>query len=279
MRLLALTLIVWAGACAGAAWAQTATAAVPAAATSSKIPASTDPHAVAGTWKAVRLPGETIDFTLLGTQNLLKTTSLMDQYAAVAKRGMDLGTAWNTCRPGGITVTMFNIDGIEVLQTADQVILLFKEPRMIRYIWLKHAPPPPPKGSYRGYSLGHWDGNTLVVETSGANGLFQLDHSGLPASTALHTQERYTKSADGTSLNVDITITDPEYYSAPTHVHRQWAWEDSGEPQGEYDCSESPPQQKDSANTYYLMDSYRPACERVETTTTAPSRVVCSSPP
>jgi hypothetical protein len=65
-----------------------------------------------------------------------------------------------------------------------------------------------------GYSVGHWDGDTLVVETNGYNDKTWLDRNGHPHSEKLRTTERYRRPNFG-SLEYTMTLEDPEVYAKP----------------------------------------------------------------
>src|SRR5204863_147627 len=65
-----------------------------------------------------------------------------------------------------------------------------------------------------GYSIGHIEGNTLVVETKGYNDKFWFDFRGTPHTELMTTVERYTRTDYG-NLTVETTVTDPGAYSKP----------------------------------------------------------------
>ena len=67
--------------------------------------------------------------------------------------------------------------------------------------------------SYYGHSVGHWEGDTLVVDSRGFNEGFWLDRSGLPHTQQLHTTERFTRT-DSKTIKYKITIDDPGAYTA-----------------------------------------------------------------
>ena len=73
-----------------------------------------------------------------------------------------------------------------------------------------------------GDSVGRWEGNTLVVDTLGFNGYAELDARGQPTSPRLHTVERMTPVSRRYSLDIEVTITDPEYYDRPFTIKRSW---------------------------------------------------------
>lgn len=68
--------------------------------------------------------------------------------------------------------------------------------------------------SWYGHSIGHWDGDTLVVDTVGFNDKTWFDVTGHPHSEKMHTIERFTRTGLGT-MKIDITIDDPGAYAKP----------------------------------------------------------------
>jgi hypothetical protein len=71
-----------------------------------------------------------------------------------------------------------------------------------------------PNPDWMGYSVGHWEGDTLVVESDGFNDKTWLDHDGHPHTEALRMTERYTRQNLG-NMDVDITLSDPVIYAHP----------------------------------------------------------------
>jgi hypothetical protein len=74
-----------------------------------------------------------------------------------------------------------------------------------------------PNPSWMGYSVGHWDGDTLVVDSFGFNDRTWLDHDGHPHTEALRMSERYRRRDFG-NLDVIITLSDPKAYAKPWTV-------------------------------------------------------------
>jgi hypothetical protein len=72
-----------------------------------------------------------------------------------------------------------------------------------------------------GHAIGHWEGDTLVVDTVGFNDKTWLDRVGHPHSEALHVVERFRR-VDQNSLQDDITIEDPKAYTRPWTIHRMF---------------------------------------------------------
>src|SRR5262245_2365410 len=74
-----------------------------------------------------------------------------------------------------------------------------------------------PNPTWMGYSIGRWQGDTLVVESSGFNDRTWLNNNGLSHTEALRITERYRRPDFG-HLEIDVTFTDPATYTAPLHL-------------------------------------------------------------
>jgi hypothetical protein len=202
--------------------------------------------------------------------------ALVDRNAAAMAGGSIMHTAWTSCRPGAVSTMTMPREKIVVLQSKDELTLLYEMPRMARRVRLNATHPEDLPPSYVGDSIGRWEGNTLVIDTLGFNGYAELDARGQPTSPALHTVERLTPSADGNSIDIEVTITDPEYYDGPFTLKRAWNRSSAAHPL-EYDCMENP-REEDFENAYYVRDRYRPTCMRVKGEGAELSRIVCRRP-
>ena len=230
-----------------------------------------EPRYLGGMWESERFFFQ-IDNPPLSAQAKAK----VDGYRAAMKSGKVLSTAWTSCRPGAVSAMVMAMNSIMVLQSPSEITLLLEEPRMVRRIRINGTHPRRLVPSYLGDSVGRWEGDTLVVDTIGYNGDFELDAFALPTSRKLHTIERLTKSADGKRVDVQVTIIDPDHYSAPFTVKR--GWKVSGQRhQLEYDCMENP-RVEEFANAYFIKDLYRPTCMRYEGEGQDQSRVLCRRP-
>jgi len=100
----------------------------------------------------------------------------------------------------------------KIIQTPDLIVILNTD-LTFRQIFLDGRPlEKDPNPSWMGYSVGRWDGDTLVVESFGFNDATWLDHDGHPHTEALRMTERYRRRNFG-SLDVEITYSDPAIYS------------------------------------------------------------------
>jgi hypothetical protein len=121
------------------------------------------------------------------------------------------------CLPHG--VPRINTNGLfpfKIIQTPGLVVILYEQLNLFRQIFLDgRRLVNNPNPTWLGYSTGHWDGDTLVIETSGFNDKTWLDTmQGHPASDALHVIERLRRPNFGT-LEVVATIDDPKAYTKP----------------------------------------------------------------
>jgi hypothetical protein len=131
------------------------------------------------------------------------------------KDGSIVDKARRVCVPDGVPRVLATPYPFEIFQApAGQVTFLYEMNHQVRVIVMDKPLPPrqamivDPK--YNGHSAGHWDGDTLVVESAGFNEWTFLDASGLPHSDEMTTVERIRKV--GNQLEDVITIHDPQMY-------------------------------------------------------------------
>jgi hypothetical protein len=109
-----------------------------------------------------------------------------------------------------------------VVQTPDLLVFLYESRTIYRQVFTDGRKlPKDAQPTWMGYSIGHWEGDTLVVETIGQNGKTWLDMRGLPGTEALRVVERYTRPTIGV-INVDVLIDDPMAYTKPWSVKLTW---------------------------------------------------------
>ena len=108
---------------------------------------------------------------------------------------------------------------MKLIQQPDLIVILFEgSMHSYRQIFLNRTSHPKDLDpTWFGDSIGHWEGDTLVVDTIGFNGKTWLDLAGHPTSDKLHVIERYSRPQYG-ELKLDITIEDPENYTKPWNV-------------------------------------------------------------
>jgi len=119
------------------------------------------------------------------------------------------------CNPSGIPRLLFFPRPIEFVQTQDKTIQFFQWTRAWRDIWTDGRElPSEPASTWYGYSVGRWDGDTFVVDSTGFDDRTWVDHFGYPHSDQMHLQERYRR-VDHDHLELAMTLTDPKTYTRP----------------------------------------------------------------
>lgn len=109
------------------------------------------------------------------------------------------------------------MDTARFVQTKDLIVVLYQGDTnsVHRTIFTDGRPlPEDPNPTWLGYSVGHWEGDTLVVETAGFNDRSWLDIEGHPHTEALHITERYHRRDFG-HMDLEMTINDPKAYTKP----------------------------------------------------------------
>ncbi len=104
----------------------------------------------------------------------------------------------------------------QIVQTKDFLVILFEYMHMFRSIPLNGRPHPANmEPSFMGDSTGHWEGDTIIVDTTGLKDApwTWLDTAGHQHSDALHVTERFTRLAD--KIDYEFTVDDPKMYSKP----------------------------------------------------------------
>jgi hypothetical protein len=126
----------------------------------------------------------------------------------------------------------------KIVQTPRLILVLYEENSIHRQIFLdgrKTVADAEPR--WNGYSTGRWEGDTLVVETSGFNDQTWLDRLGHPHTAEMRVTERFRRPDVG-HLEVQVTITDPKAYRTPI-VYTRRATLTPGEDLLEYFCTEN----------------------------------------
>lgn len=206
-----------------------------------------------------------------------ETKAFADARWAAFKGGRTVANSHLTCRPTGVQGFTAPKGPVLVVQTADEIVFISQEDREVRRIFLNETEHPKGlKPTYSGHSVGHWEGNTLVVDTVAFNAHGLLDEAGDPHSDQTHLVERMTKSADGKTLINELTVTDPVWYTQPFTVRRVWQ-SNPGVKLLDYDCAENPRE-----DTFEVMtfdeDWFKPTCMRKVVDGMAADKVAYTTP-
>jgi hypothetical protein len=138
---------------------------------------------------------------------------LLERRIAMSEKGEPFANTIMQCLPGGVPEMTFGAPyPAQILETPGQVTILYEMYNHFRVIHLnaKHSADPDP--GFMGHSVGHWEGDTLVVDTIGLTDRTTIDEVGIPHSEDLHVIERYRRT-DASTLEILITLDDPKTFS------------------------------------------------------------------
>jgi hypothetical protein len=126
-----------------------------------------------------------------------------------------------SCLPGGMPRNMANPYAQEIITKPRQITILKELQTQIRRIYIDEPMPADPEPTFIGYSVGHWEGDTLVVQTAGLRGDTVFDRTGAPHSDKMTLVERMRlRSPD--VWEDKITVTDPVAFTRPWVVTRTY---------------------------------------------------------
>ena len=136
-----------------------------------------------------------------------------DKHLASAAKGDRSFDETRECLPPGLPRLMLVNEPFEILQKDKAIYFVHQLNRMPRRAYIGEKLPTDVDPLYLGYSVAHWDGDTLVIESNGFREGTLLDDSGLPHSEDMKLVERYTPGKDGKTLHARFTIDDPKTYT------------------------------------------------------------------
>ena len=143
--------------------------------------------------------------------------------AVEAKSNFDLLDNFSTrCEPAGMPRLMWYPHPYEFVDQGSEIALRLEMYETVRTIHMDQSEPPENEPFSRlGYSIGRWEGDELVVETTRLNWNF-YDTTGTPQSDAAEVVERFTLSEDQSRLDYHITTTDPVTFTEPATISGYW---------------------------------------------------------
>jgi hypothetical protein len=132
-------------------------------------------------------------------------------------------TARSSCQPGGVPgFALFGVRPVYFLQTPKEVVIIYSGDAQVRHVYLGVPHSEKPATSWYGESVGHYDGDTLVVDTVGQNDKTVVDVYRTPHSAKIHVVERWKMIDDGQKLQVTYTVDDPDAFNAPWSAIRTY---------------------------------------------------------
>src|SRR3984893_7171822 len=125
-------------------------------------------------------------------------------------------TARSSCMPAGVPgFVTFPVRPVYFVQTPKQVLIVYSGDAQVRHVYLDVPHSENPTASWYGESIGHYEGDTLVVDTIGQNDKTFVDYYRTPHSAKIHVVERWKLIENGQRLEVTYTVDDPDAFNAP----------------------------------------------------------------
>jgi hypothetical protein len=192
----------------------------------------------------------------LGNNTILKpwVVERMKKDNAEVLAGKIAFTPHSSCTHAGVPA--FHLYGFQPLyfvQTPKEIVMIYSHDQQVRRVYLDVPHSANPKPSWYGESVGHYEGDTLVVDTIGLNDKTFVNNFRTPHSEKLHVVERIKLVNDGKAMQVDITFEDPDAFNAPWSVMQRY--DRIERPMDEQICAE---------NNQHLFDYHMPVADKAD---------------
>jgi len=161
-------------------------------------------------------------------------------------------TPHSSCTHAGVPgFHLYGFQPLYFVQTAKEVVMIYSNDQQVRRVYLDVPHSASPKPSWYGESVGHYEGDTLVVDTIGLNDKTFVNNFRTPHTEKLHVVERFRLVDDGKAMQVDITFEDPDAFNAPWSVMQRY--DRIKRPMVEEICAE---------NNQHLFDYHMPVANK-----------------
>lgn len=145
-----------------------------------------------------------------------------------------------SCLPFGLSRNINSPHGLQMVHHVDALAILFEQNTWFTFVptnpsfkWPADLPP-----AWNGVSVGRWDGDTLIIETTGFNGWTRLDTNGHPHSKDVKFINTLTRTNSNTILHT-VTVHDPKAYTMDWMNQRTWTLKQPNDVIMEYSCEEN----------------------------------------
>jgi len=192
----------------------------------------------------------------LGNSTILKpwVVEQMKRDNAEVLAGKIAFTPHSSCTPAGVPgFHLYGFQPLYFLQTPKQVVMIYSNDQQVRRVYLDVPHSATPRPSWYGESVGHYEGDTLVVDTIGLNDKTFVNNFRTPHTHKLHVVERFKLVDGGRAMQVDITFDDPDAFNAPWSVMQRY--DRIERPMAEEICAE---------NNQHLFDYHIPVASNAE---------------
>jgi hypothetical protein len=165
-------------------------------------------------------------------------------------KGKAAFTAKSACWPGGVpAVLLRRFEPVFFIQTPKEVWMFWQFDHQVRRIYMNQSHSAHPSPSWYGESVGHYEGDELVVDTVGLNDKSFVDNYRTPHTERLHVVERFKMIDAGKTLQATVTVDDPDTFNMMWSGIQRWRRVQPG-PMSEEICAEN--------NTSYFSHDVAP---------------------
>jgi hypothetical protein len=132
-------------------------------------------------------------------------------------------TPHSFCMPAGVPgYHLYGFQPLYFVQAPNEVVMIYSNDQQVRHVYLDVSHSKNVTPSWYGESVGHYEGDTLVVDTIGLNDKTFVDNFRTPHTEKLHVVERFRLVDSGKAMRVDITFDDPDAFNASWSVTQRY---------------------------------------------------------
>lgn len=169
------------------------------------------PIDLTGTWL--------IDFSTWMFNPLPKLKPEYQQTFELARKAYKEGKVYHEdvglCWPPGVPVMMNRVWPINIIQLPTSIVIIANFENQVRWVFMDgrgHTDPDLYVPSYNGESIGHWEGKSLIIDTTNFETKRHWVREGIPISEKFHVIEKVSLSEDGQTMEIEYTLTDPDIW-------------------------------------------------------------------
>jgi hypothetical protein len=148
-------------------------------------------------------------------------------------------TARSSCTPAGVPgFSSFIVEPVYFIQSPKEVLMVYLGNQEVRHVYLNVPHSTNPKPSWYGESVGRYEGDMLIIDTTGMNAKTFVDNYRTPHTEKLHVVERYRLAEGGKVLEANISVEDPDTFNQPWTALQRYRKVQQG-PLQEEPCAEN----------------------------------------
>ena len=128
-----------------------------------------------------------------------------------------------SCWPVGVPAFLtYAVQPVYFVQSPKEILMIWQADHQVRHVYMNVAHSAHPKPSWFGESVGHYEGDTLVVDTIGSTTRTYIDQFDTPHTDQLHTVERFRMTDNGLHMEVSVHVEDPGAFTTPWNARQTY---------------------------------------------------------